>query len=245
MKKKLLITLSIMILATCGVVNAKSKVTPELSQAINLYKQGNYSECYVKLNSILEKDNTNALVYYYYAMTNAQLGNTSGAIDSYQRVLSLAPANSNLGKFAAKGKRCLETPSECSDSLYSSAEEEFIRSIKGPKFSEPVSSQYEKYKLENKMREMNRINDGNPPDFNGFRDFSSMNNIPDSPSNDEIVAALRTLQQAGLAGTYGSADVSFLTGSNSQQQLMNLMGGSSMNPQLIQSLLTNNMSLGF
>ena len=95
------------------------------------------------------------------------------------------------------------------------------------------------------MREMNRINDGNPPDFNGFRDFSSMNNIPGSPSNDEIVAALRTLQQAGLAGTYGSADVSFLTGSNSQQQLMNLMGGSSMNPQLIQSLLTNNMSLGF
>ena len=64
-------------------------------------------------------------------------------------------------------------------------------------------------------------------------------------SNDEIVAALRTLQQAGLAGTYGSADVSFFTGSNSQQQLMNLMGGSSMNPQLIQSLLTNNMSLGF
>ena len=245
MKRKLLIALSIIVLGTCGVVNAKAKVTPELSEAIGLYKQGNYSECYLKLNKILEKENTNALVYYYHAMTNAQLGNTNGAVESYQKVLNLAPTNSNLAKFAAKGSRCLTEPEKCSASFYSSGEEDFIRNFRGSKFSEGVNSQYEMLKLENMKREMNRSNDIDAQEFKKYKDFSTMNNVQNAPSNDEIVAALRTLQQAGLTGSYSSADVSFLTGVTPQHQLMNVLGGSSMNPQLIQSLLTNNMSLGF
>ena len=171
MKRKLLIALCIMILGTSGVVYAKSKVTPDLAEAISLYKQGNYSECYVKLNKVLETDDTNALTYYYYAMTNSQLGNKGAAIDSYQKVLSLAPANSTLAKYAAKGRRCLATPDKCTDSLYSSADEEFIRNFKGAKFSEQVHAQFENLKLENMKREMNRSNDINIQEFKEYKDF--------------------------------------------------------------------------
>ena len=102
----------------------------------------------------------------------------------------------------------------------------------------------ERLRLEEMMREMNRSKDITPQNFRGFEDFSSMN-INETPTNDEIVAALRVLQKAGLNGMVGTGDLSLLSGNSQQAQIMNMLGGSSMNSQLIQSLLTNNMSLGF
>ncbi len=58
-----------------------------------------------------------------------------------------------------------------------------------------------------------------------------------APSNDEIVAAIRTLQKAGLYDTFSNT--------NQQAQMFNMFGGAAMNPQVIQAMLTNNMSLGF
>ena len=75
-------------------------------------------------------------------------------------------------------------------------------------------------------------------------------NTPATPSNDEIVAAIRTLQNAGLGNIMNnsySTDLSMLTGAQNQQfsafDIMNQ--GSSINPQLIQTMLTNNMRQGF
>ena len=112
-----------------------------------------------------------------------------------------------------------------------------------------VKSEMDRLKIENMMREINRTDDMNPQKFKEYRDFSSMNN-DDTPSNDEIVAALNTLQKAGLGNLFNAnsfSDLSMLTGDKRSEAaaMMNLMGGSSMNPQLIQALLTNNMSLGY
>ena len=244
MKKKLLLALSVIILATGTNAFAKTHANADLVNAINLYKAGNYSECYIKLNQYLEKDDTNALAYYYMAMTNAQMGDSDSAVSNYDKAIGLASPNSNLSKYAIKGKRCLESPTECSDSLYSSAEEEFIRNLKGAPYTKEVKSEFERLRIENMMREMNRSNDIAPQEFKEFKDFSTMN-LQDTPSNDEIVAALRTLQKAGLTAGYNNPDLALLTGNPQQSQLMNMLGGSSMNSQLIQSLLTNNMSLGF
>ena len=67
------------------------------------------------------------------------------------------------------------------------------------------------------------------------------------PTNDEIVAAIRVLQNAGMANIVGSSaqDLSFLNGNMSNNPMMNMMNGGHMSPQLIQAMLTNNMSLGF
>jgi len=65
-------------------------------------------------------------------------------------------------------------------------------------------------------------------------------NFNETPSNEDIVAALRTLQAAGLSDYAGnSMDLSLLTGNHG------MMNSSSMNPQVIQALLTNNLMQGF
>ena len=227
---------------------AKPATNSELSSAIKMYKAGNYSECYVKVESILKKDPANALAYYYMAMSSAQLGKKDEAIKNYEKAITLSPENSNLNRYATKGKTCIETPEKCSESLYANKDDEFILN-KGRQYTEAVKSEMDRLKIENMMREINRTDDMNPQKFKEYRDFSSMNN-DDTPSNDEIVAALNTLQKAGLGNLFNAnsfSDLSMLTGDKRSEAaaMMNLMGGSSMNPQLIQALLTNNMSLGY
>ena len=91
------------------------------------------------------------------------------------------------------------------------------------------------------MREMNRNDNIAPKDFEEFKDFSSV------PTNDEIVSALRTLQRAGLDNIRQNnyADLSVLTGNYQNNSITGYMGHSSMNPMLIQALLTNNITQGF
>ena len=44
----------------------------------------------------------------------------------------------------------------------------------------------------------------------------------------------------------GYSDISMLTGMGQQNAMLNMLGGSSsLSPQIIQTLLTNNMSQGF
>ena len=97
------------------------------------------------------------------------------------------------------------------------------------------------------MRKMNRFEDIDKNTFDQYHDFSTMNNTG-TPSNDDIVAALRTLQKAGLGSLTGAnySGLSMMNNpQNNQDAFLNMMGNSSISPQLIQTMLTNNMSLGF
>ena len=253
MKKYILLLLSIVICSsTMNLANAKTSTTsPDLAAAIRLYKAGNYSQCYTSLNKIIKKDSTNALAYYYMAMTSAQIGKKEDAITNYEKAISLAGDN-DIGRYAQKGKICLEEPDKCHDEAYTPSELDlFIKRKFGSGFSEQARSEYEKQKIENMMREMNRGKDIAPTEFKDYKDFSSMNN---TPSNDEIVAALRVLQNAGfgnLLNNNNMSDLSLLTGgqNNNNAMLNMLLGGNtangSMNPQVIQALLTNQLSTGF
>ena len=244
MKKKLLLILSILVLSsTINTVFSKSAVNTDLTNAIKLYKAGNYSECYTKLETIIKTDSSNAVAYYYMAMASAQIGKKKEAISNYEKAMALSSPNSNLNRYAQKGKTCLESPDKCQESIYSSPLEEFIKS-KNTGLSEEVRGDYERLKIENMMREINRSDDIDPQKFKEYKDFSSYN--PEgTPSNDEIVAAIRTLQRAGLGNFLGNnySDISLLTGNNNSG--VNMFGNSYLTPQMIQTMLTNNMSLGF
>ena len=245
MKKKILTALfAIMISSACGITCAKTTVGSNLAESIKLYKAGNYSQCYVKLDAALKEDPSNPLCYYYKAMTAAQIGKKDEAIENYEKTLELSPAKSNLVKYAKKGKRCLETPEFCHESVFSSAEEQFIRG-NGPSFSDEARSMFDRLRIEQMMRDMNRKDDISPQKFREYKDFSSMNTPSQTPSNDEIVAAVKTLQSAGLMsfGTNTYSDLSMLTGINNSAD--NLMNFASMNPQMLQTMLTNGMALGF
>ncbi len=244
MKKYILVLLTMFItLATVNASIAKTTSNKSLAGAIKLYKAGNYSQCYLTLSDIVKKDPSNAVAYYYLAMTSAQIGKRDGALDNYQKVLTLS-SGTQLGRYAEKGKTCLESPDKCNEETETSALDAFIQGKFGSGFSEEARSEYEKQKIENLMREMNRKDNITPQKFKEYKDFSNA-----APSNDEIVAALRVLQRAGFGNIIGnsSQDLSLITGNSSNNAMLNLLMGnnnnSSLNPQVIQSLLTN--QLGF
>lgn len=246
MKKTTLLLLGIMLIASLnGVCYAKSNTNSDLMTAIKMYKAQNYTQSYSKLQTYIKKDPSNPLAYYYLAMVYVQVGNQPEAIANYEKVLSLAPKNGNLSKYAERGKACLEDAKLC-QKLKAEEDFAFESTSFGSKWTtDKVRSEYEKLKLENMMREINRSSDTVPVDMRDFRDFSSMNNEV-MPTNDEIVAAMRVLQRAGFANNFGGTEAALLMGSGYQQnQMLNMLGGSNMSPQLIQALMTNNMSMGF
>ena len=249
MKKRVLAILSILILtSTVALAGSKSTNSNELSNAIKMYKAGNYSGAYSTLMDITKDEPGNALAHYYLAISCVQIGKKTEAIINYKKTLLLVPEKSKLGRYANKGKVCLEAPDMCEEvSLNGTAEDNFITGKTGGLLMDKVKGEYEQLKLENFMREMNRSNDVNTDKFKEYKDFSSMNDS-NVPTNEEIVAALRTLQKAGLAniGNYGNMDISMLTGGQQiPNNMFGIMGNSNLNSQLIQTMLTNNMSLGF
>ena len=242
MKKQLLIILSVLIFSTAVVsVSAKTSNNSELSSVISLYKQANYSQCYEQLTEIIKKDPSNALAYYYMGMTSAQLGKKEEAIANYGKAITLSPDGNNLNKYAKKGKRCLETPDKCENIVYDTLEEKFILNKKGPAFTEEVKSDYERLKIENLMREMNRSDDMKMDKFRDYKDFSSS-----VPTDEEIVSAMRVLQRAGLGSIINNSysDMSYINGGMGNP-MFNMASTGSINPQLIQALFTNNMTQGF
>ena len=250
MKKSLLLIASLLILsASITPTFAKSGASNDVMKGIKLYKAGNYSACYTKMTKIVEKDPSNALAYYYLAMSASQVGKKEEAMANYTKVISLTSLNSNIGRYANKGRACLESESACEEaSLEPSRGEGFILSKNGPKLSDEVKTQLDNLKREELKRDINRDEIIDPQRFKEYRDFSTMNNLEGTPSNDEIVAALRTLQRAGFGNVFNNSysDVSMLTGIGQQNSMLNMMGGSSsLSPQVIQALLTNNMTQGF
>lgn len=233
MKKKLVALLSILVLSsTINFAYSKPSANADLARAIRCYKAGNYAECYTTLKDVIKKDGSNAVAYYYLGMASAHIGKSEEAIANYERALSLTSPGNSIYAYAEKGKRCLEDPEKCQEPTFESSLDEFIQSVSRKNVSDEVKSDYERLQIEQLKRDMNRDGDIDPQKFREFKDFSSMNNA--SPTNDEIVAAIRTLQKAGLYDSFGSSN-----------QMFNMLGGAAMNPQVIQTMLTNNMTLGF
>ncbi len=254
MKKYIVLLLSAVICSsTLNFAYAKSTSDPALASAIRLYKAGNYSQCHTALSNIVKKDPSNAVAYYYLAITSAQIGKRDEAISNYDKVLSLSPSG-QLSRYAQKGKVCLENPDKCHEMDKTDADtalDIFVQQKFGSGFSDEARSDYEKHKIENMMREMNRGKDIAPQQFKEYKDFSSYNS-DSTPTNEEIVAALRVLQKAGFSDLINngySSDISLLSGNQNNNAMLNMLlgnnGNSSLSPQVIQSLLTNQLSTGF
>lgn len=247
MKKSLLTILGLLILSTTSFCFAEADVAKDVMDGIKLYKAHNYSGCYEIMTDIVKADPSNALAYYYLAMSSSQIGKKEEAIQNYNKVISLSSEYSNIGRYARKGKVCLEDPEACNSVILTpTTGDDFVTSKFGPNMSSEVNTQLEKLKRDQLRRDINRNENVDIKRFREFKDFSTMNNVP---SNDEVVAAMRTLQQAGfgnIINNNNNLDISMLTGMGQQNQMFGMLGGnSSLSPQVIQALLTNNMSQGF
>ena len=247
MKKKILISMLILTLASMsGITMAKTTTNSDLAEAIKMYKAGNYTGCYERLDYAIKKDPSNPVCYYYKAISAAQVGKKSEAIENYEKTLSLAPKKSSLAVYSARGKACIENPESCQIGSSDSKLDSFIRGKSASGFSDEAREMFERLKIEQMMRDMNRQDDINPQRFKEYKDFSSANTPSEIPNNDEIVAAVRTLQNAGLlnfGNGSSTADLSLITGSNNS--VNGMMNFANMNPQLLHTMLTSGMSMGF
>lgn len=261
MKKILLLLLGITILSayTCEVSARPKPTSPATSAAIKLYKSGNYTQSYLTFSNIVKKDPSNALAYYYLGMSSVQLGKKDEAMKNYEKAISLSPEKGLLASYAKLGLRCIDDPVGCRNPLKDESgdneEDKFIKSSFGSGLSDKARGVYEQQKIQNIMREINRSDEIAPQKFKDYKDFSSQ-----APSNEEISAAIQTLQKAGFNDMitpqgYNSDLLYMLSLQNNESknnpdyQMMNLLmnnrGLSNLNPQVIQTLLTNQMTSSF
>lgn len=189
---------------------AKSNISAPLRIAIKKYKYGNYAGCLQDCENIVVK-NPSAMAYYYLAMSYVQAGKKDEAIKAYQKVLSSKP-NTRLAEYATTGKRCLETPDRChledKSTVKNSTElDKLIASPSGDGLSSTVRKDFRQIRLDNLK---DQINNGKELDDYTFRKINynseDKNIITKKPSNDEIVAALKVLKDAGL-NPYSQAQI--------------------------------------
>lgn len=251
----LLFGLAVVMTLACA-MNVQAKSDDDLKTAIKLYKAGNYSACIQVLEPYLRRDPSNAVAHYYMAIANAQAGRVGDAINHYDTVINLN-SQETLVRYATRGKLCLEDVEACraNESL-----DEFVRARRGFDVTNAVKHTIETQNLDSLRRDINDNKDIEPARLKKFKNFSSMNEGA-VPSNDEIVAALRTLQQAGISAPvmsnpYSDMSAMFASSVNSgnvsaADNLMNLMsrmGGNGtsngVDPRVLQTMMTSQM-MGF
>ncbi len=248
MRKHIFLLGLAVVLAGANFLAVQAKQVTNLNSIISMYKAGNYSGCIQALEPFLEKDPSNAIAHYYMALASAQAGRVEEAISHYDTVIQLNTQVS-LVKYATKGKLCLQNPDQCNaaESL-----DDFIRSQKGFDITNSVKNEIETQKLESIRRDINNNKEIAPERFKQYKQFSNAEPVP---TNDEIVAALRTLQRAGLAApqvpSYGDLSAIYsgsVPGNSSVNNLLDMISGYSssaknekIDPRVLQSIMTTQM----
>lgn len=236
MKRRLVCFLAVssilMQVSLCSFANSTNSNLIKI--AIKKYRNGNYVGCLQDCQNIVSRDPSNAMAYYYMAISYVQSGQKNKAIQSYGKVLSLHP-NGTLAEYATTGKRCLETPDQCrQDQAAASTNPELDKFISSSKSD--VSAKAQK---DIEQRYLNSIKDeiNSGKDING-NDLKRLNNNTQleetekksqTPTNEEIAAALKTLNDAGLNVPTGMVNPYMQNNNASGQDLtqLNMLMGNS------------------
>ena len=231
MKKKLfcLIAIGVIFAQASGVSFAKSTVSNPVKIAIKKYKMGNYTGCLQDCQNIVKNDPSSAVAYYYMAMSYVQAGKQTDAITAYSKVLSLNP-KSKLLEYATTGKRCLETPDKCvlETPDTTSDVDKFIATPSSDGLSTKVKADLNAKHLDQVKNQINNDKEMDSYKLRQFKDYTNKSSNPEvndkvaqkTPSNDEIVAALKVLNAAGL-NPYSQVQQSAVVSPEVQQQVLN------------------------
>lgn len=284
MKKKLLcvFVITLFLAHPCNKASAKSSYyTSQVKIAIQKYKFGNYTGCIQDCKNIIKTSPNNALAYYYLGMAYTQAGRGDDAIVCYKKVLSLK-TNPKLAEYAETGRRCLETPDKCvlpkPIDINKPVQEELSdldKFVASPSDLSPTVRQDFQQKHLNAIKtEINANKDLDNYNFQKLNDASQDNSqitdqqkIAQKPSEDEIKAAFKVLNSAGI-NPYATQnnmqqimnyqnpemqEINALTGNSTQNNQSNAMfnmlpymlsqnnGGKNYSPQLIQSMIMGSM----
>ena len=176
MKRVLLTLITIVLLSSSGF--ALTQTEEKISDAISLYKSGEYRECIKNLNTIISQAPSYPVAYYYLGLSYAKTNKKDLAIKNYDKVISMN-ADKSLKSMARAAKDCLGTSgftgldAQLSISNNSKAERFITPEIKK---EEPAP---EKIVQTQKKQPVQKKADK-------------------APSNEDIGAAIMTLKKAGL-----------------------------------------------
>ena len=191
-----------------------------LSSAVSKYKKANYAGCLQELFSYVQKKPGDAVAYYYMGMAFTKIGDKEAAITSYERAIALAkdPA---LKKYATLGKANLTGDSDSSSETTAKTEEkkeltdqekaealdDFINSPYGNGLSPELEKQMKEEKLKRLQDTINKKDQLERKDIEKIRKFDNENSTyvegneklaSASPSDKEILNAIKTLKDAGM-----------------------------------------------
>lgn len=113
MKKQLVYVIATFIILAQSSSLAYAKTDGMTNIAIKKYKHGNYTGCLQDCQYIVKNNPSNAIAYYYMAMSYSHAGKKDEAINAYSKVLSLKTSQM-LADYARTGKTCIESPDKCS-----------------------------------------------------------------------------------------------------------------------------------
>lgn len=183
-----------------------------IKSVVAKYKAGNYSGCLQELFSLVKKDPSNALAYYYMAMAYTHIDMQDAAVEAYEKVIALNP-NSYLADYATKGRDCLIGGPACIDSVENVPQEElteldkFINAPYGNGLSPELNEQVKQNELTNIRETINKKEELEKPDIQKIKHFDERHSDQSSyigndkiaqVSDKEILNAIKTLKDAGL-----------------------------------------------
>ncbi len=222
-----------------------------IKSLVSKYKAQNYLGCIQASDKVIQKNPSNIFAYYYKGLSYYQLGKKDEAISAFEKVQALN-SNKTLVEYSKKGIACLETPEECA--TYGQAQSDLDLFIKSKKFyDKSVQAEVNKKKLD-RIRE--NIND----------ELKNTDQKSEVPSNDEIANAVKTLAKiginplAGINAGYQNPEMmqmNMLLGNNNMNNgmgmnnnmlpmlLMNKEAMQNMSPEVIQSMMMNQMAPAF
>lgn len=201
MKKQLIYFIAVLIILAQTASCSFAKSTNSVAIAMKKYKMGNYTGCLQDCINIVNQSPTNAVAYYYMALAYTQSGKKNEAINAYSQVLNLKP-NSKLAEYAATGKRCLATPDKCKleSTIAPSSTPELDALISSPYSESPsVRKDFQQKKLDSIRSEINNGKDLDNYTFDKLNQAETKDVIAVKPTNDDIVKALKVLNDAGIS----------------------------------------------
>ena len=222
-----------------------------IKSLVSKYKAQNYLGCIQASDKVIQKNPSNIFAYYYKGLSYYQLGKKDEAISAFEKVQALN-SNKTLVEYSKKGIACLETPEECA--TYGQAQSDLDLFIKFKKcYDKSVQAEVNKKKLD-RIRE--NIND----------ELKNTDQKSEVPTNDEIANAVKTLAKiginplAGINAGYQNPEMmqmNMLLGNNNMNNgmgmnnnmlpmlLMNKEAMQNMSPEVIQSMMMNQMAPAF
>lgn len=175
------------------------------------YKMGNYSGCLQEIYSVLKKQPSNAIAYYYLALVNTHLDKKDEAVTAYEKVIELHPSQ-YLVDFATKGRDCLTGGPACHPETQQKSKPEeqlddldkFIRAPYGNGLSPELNNEIRQKELTNIKETINQKDNLENVDIQKIKNFDKNKSEAEETikiaqvSDEDVLKAVNTLKEAGL-----------------------------------------------